>query len=847
MSDQLEIFEGAQGYGEFTKAGRGGEVIKVTNLNDSGVGSLRYALEDVHTARTIVFEVSGTIQLKSQILVEDPFVTIAGQTAPGEGITLEGARIRFKAGEALVQGLKFRPGDGASGQAVGDRDGMFIGTTDHEVNNVVIDHNSFTWATDENFTINGNVHNVTISNNIFAEGLSKAGHPSGEHSKGMLISNWSSMESGYDSNITIVNNLFAHNMDRNPEVRAGQNIEIINNYIYDPGRGDRVISVGGGSGGVLDTTVNVIGNVIDLGPSTANVSKSPVNLSAMGSGSAVYLSDNTEIEKPGTAQLKLVTNAGGAVYASATEAAFSGSGVNILSSDKVKDSVLSNAGADFNARDSVDGRIIDSVVGQSGSIINSQSQVKTSGSSVVAVAAHDDDNDGMANWFESRFGLDLKAKDNNGDSDHDGYTNLEEYIEGLLTGYKLSGPKQEVTLRATQGNDVFTFDGSISQKATTLVGFDVSADKIDLSQLLVGADLKLQSLTSFVEVVEAGGSTMISVDRDGSGSKYGWEFVAEVKGVLDASAVKAALLTDTPEVKMAVSQVMLPAVIKNGTALDDKLATNSTATTIYGFDGNDRLTGKDGNDWLDGGSGNDWLDGGKGDDTMIGGAGDDNYVVDSTGDRVIEVVDGKDPGGIDTVRSAVSYSLDAGIENLLLGGAAAINGNGNGLSNTITGNDAANLIWGGDGADVLRGNGGDDILAGGAGVDRLEGGTGIDWLFGGAGADKLTGGAGADKFVFDVTPVKGEYDQISDFDVVDDQIVLSSSIFTALGKSNGGTLDPDQFVVGRSSTDGNDHIIYDKVSGFLYYDADGAGAGETTQFARIAPGLLLSAEDFLIA
>ena len=844
MSEALKVFEGAEGFGASTTAGRNGEIVKVTNLNDSGVGSLRYALENVHGPRTIVFDVSGTITLKSQILVQDPYVTIAGQTAPGDGITLEGSRIRFKAGEALVQGLKFRPGDGVVGQDPSDRDGIFIGTTDHVVNNVVIDHNSFEWATDENFTINGNVHNVTISNNIIAEGLSKSINPKGEHSKGLLVSNWSSLDPTYVENITITKNLFAHNMDRNPEIRAGQGIEIVNNYIYDPGRGDRVIAIGGGSGGVLDTTVHVVGNVIDAGQSTTNVSKNPINLTTMGTNSGVYLEDNIQIEKPGvTTQTSLLTSTTMTKYVEETRI-FTGSDLNLLSSSEVIDHVLTNAGADPNARDVIDQRIIDSTKTQTGTLVNTSTGLKKD--VLTTKAAADTDGDGMADWFESRFGLDMKARDHNGDTDRDGYTNIEEYIQGLLTGFKLTGPKQEVLLTATTGADTFKFDDSIKTKATEIRGFDASKDKLDISALLTGFNADKDTMSNFVELVEVNGSVMLSVDRDGTGTAYGWEFVAEVDGMRDINTVAGSLI---PKVVVNPVLEIPPANVSliTGTVLADKLVAVVGGSTINGLDGDDKLYGRDGRDVLIGGNGNDWLEGGKGADVLVGGAGNDVYVVDDVKDVVSEAKEtGSDAGGIDTVRSSISHTLSNFVENLILSGTTATDGIGNDLANTMTGSDGANVLNGGGGNDILRGGIGNDRLYGGIGADRLEGGVGDDWLSGGAGSDVLSGGAGRDNFVFDAAAIKGEIDQIADFSLLDDKIVFDASVFTALASDIPGSLLDAQFTVGAKATTIDQHVIYDATTGNLLYDSDGSGSGTAIQIARLAKGLALTADHFAL-
>lgn len=843
MSEALKVFEGAEGFGASTTAGRNGEIVKVTNLNDSGAGSLRYALENVHGPRTVVFDVAGTIALKSQILVQDPYVTIAGQTAPGDGITIEGSRIRFKASEALVQGLKFRPGDG-DGQTPSDRDGVMVGTTDFAMKSLVFDHNSFEWAIDENFDLNGNVHNVTISNNIIAEALNDSLHSKGTHSKGLILSNWGSTDPTTNSNITVTKNFIAHNADRNPEIRAGQNIEIINNYIYDPGRGDRVIAVGAGSDGALDTTVHIIGNVIEAGLSTANVAKNPINLSTMGTESGIFLSDNAQVEKPGvTDQRKLVNDTGGGAYITTSEM-FQGSGVTVLSSKDVINYVLTNVGADPHARDATDQRIIDSARTQTGTIIDTPAGLKKV--PLVAKAAADSDGDGMADWFESRFGLDMKARDHNGDSDRDGYTNIEEYIQGLLTGFKLTGPKQDVVLNATSGSDTFVFDTSSTSWTTEIRGFNTSTDKLDISALLTKFNANTDSIGNFVELVEANGSVMVSVDRDGTGTAYGWEFVAEIDGVRDINAVAGSLI---PKVIVVPPLEMPPAKVSQltGTALADKLIATTTGSTLNGLDGDDKLYGRDASDVLVGGNGNDWLEGGKGADTMIGGAGSDTYVVDDVRDVVSETTDaGTDAGGIDTVRSSISYTLSNFIENLILTGTTATNGVGNDLANTITGSDGANILNGGGGADVLRGGNGDDRLFGGAGADRLEGGAGNDWLSGGAGADVLSGSAGRDCFVFDAAVIKGEIDQIADFTIADDMIVFDADVFTALAADAAGSLLDAQFTVGTKTTTADQHIIYDGSTGYLMYDADGSGSGAAIQIARLAKGLALTADHFAL-
>lgn len=173
-----------------------------------------------------------------------------------------------------------------------------------------------------------------------------------------------------------------------------------------------------------------------------------------------------------------------------------------------------------------------------------------------------------------------------------------------------------------------------------------------------------------------------------------------------------------------------------GNTLANILIGTSGANVLTGLDGNDNLDGGAGNDALDGGAGNDTLTGGTGNDSMVGGLGNDTYVVDSTGDVVVEAVS----AGTDLIQSSVSYTLGTDLENLTLTGSAAINGTGNVASNVLTGNTGAN---------TLVGFVGNDSLYGGTGNDSLDGGDGNDILDGGAGNDTLVGGTGNDTYVVD--------------------------------------------------------------------------------------------------
>lgn len=198
LGQTVKAFPSAEGFGARTVGGRGGRVIEVTNLNDSGPGSFREAVA-AKGPRTVVFRTGGTITLLSSITVINPYLTIAGQTAPGAGITLknhptnERSPLSIRTHDVIVRYIRSRPGPAATPtstldgiQTVGpDRlNGTTVGPTN--VYNIIIDHCSVSWAVDENLQVSG-TRDTTIQWNIIAEGLYKSVHPKGPHSRGLLI------------------------------------------------------------------------------------------------------------------------------------------------------------------------------------------------------------------------------------------------------------------------------------------------------------------------------------------------------------------------------------------------------------------------------------------------------------------------------------------------------------------------------------------------------------------------------------------------------------------------------------------------------------------------------------
>jgi len=402
-SEKLAVFPGAEGFGTDTPAGRGGKIIRVTTLADSGPGSLREAIS-TRGPRTIVFEVGGMIWLSSDLNVWHPFLTIAGQTAPSPGITLVNATFRIKTHDVLIQHLHIRPGD----KAQGSQNGLAIsGKTDgsDEVYNVVIDHCSISWAVNKNliiWTTNEHlssgvvgVHDVTVSNCIVSESL----FDPPRHYMGFLISD-------HSKRIAVIGNLFAHQKRRNPAPFGDTSTVIVNNVVYNPGTGAIHFQDSVYTNGPLISSV--VGNVIIFGRDTAEWCHPITVLSRTAPGTRIYLEDN---KGPGTTSNPWsIASVGTSFSVKATEPPIWVDPLTVRKSDEVLDWVLANAGAWPWDRDAVDKRIVSNVRNGTGRIIDTQRDVG-----------------GWPDLASTERPLDLPA-DPNGDDDGDGYTNLEEWL-----------------------------------------------------------------------------------------------------------------------------------------------------------------------------------------------------------------------------------------------------------------------------------------------------------------------------------------------------------------------------------------------------------------------------------
>jgi len=422
----VPAFPGAEGFGTQTAGGRGGAVLTVTNLNDSGPGSLRAALT-ASGPRTVVFQVSGTIPLKSRIDVVDPYLTVAGQTAPGGGITLrmdpaatpcvDKGTMLVSTHDVVIRYLRLRPGPTPCADDSHDALTIYKAGTE----NVVIDHVSMSWAVDEVLNTYDGSQNITISNSIIAEGLSSSTHPQGEHSKGGLLG-------GVDAhNVSLHGNLFVSNKDRNPQISGVSVADVRNNVIYNygTGSGSGVTLVSSSKG---EPRVNWVGNYYKPGPSSdPNRPEFGVYTGTTGATWQWYGEGNMRWTADGLASARVHSSAA----ASRVQSPFAAAPVTTTSAETAYQQVLEHAGAAVPFRDAVDRRLVQSAVDGTGRLIDDPSQVGGYPLLPSAASSPDDDGDGMPNSAEVAHGTNPNVPDSSGDVDGNGYTNIEDWFNGL--------------------------------------------------------------------------------------------------------------------------------------------------------------------------------------------------------------------------------------------------------------------------------------------------------------------------------------------------------------------------------------------------------------------------------
>lgn len=412
-ADELLAFPGAEGFGRYTTGGRGGEIYHVTNLNDSGTGSLRDAISKSN--RIIVFDVSGVINLKSRLVFKSN-QTILGQTAPGEGIQIYGDGVSFSnAHNLIVRYLRIRMGiNGSSGK---DAAGSADSTHDQ-----IFDHLSVLWGKDECFSISSNdkangPSNITIQHSIIGQGLQP-------HSCGGLIQT--------DNGVTLFGNLYIENKTRNPKVK-GLN-QFVNNVLYNWGSG-AAYNMGGDSAG--DSWAEITDNCFIAGPwkGTAPLVGGNANFKFVGSGN--YYDSNRNGVLDGA---EYTGTGGGAQFASIAELEAAGAPKKFpeitsrLTHDKALERVIESVGASLPVRDEVDQYVIDELssfgkLGSTGGISTEKTLPhKGTGTLYGGYKPLDTDGDGIPDEWEIANGLDPNDKTDAAKIAANGYANIENYV-----------------------------------------------------------------------------------------------------------------------------------------------------------------------------------------------------------------------------------------------------------------------------------------------------------------------------------------------------------------------------------------------------------------------------------
>jgi hypothetical protein len=362
-----------------TRGGAGGRIVRVTNLNASGEGSFAAAVLETGP-RVVVFEVGGVIDLQgATIRISEPHLTIAGQTAPNPGITFIRGEFSVATHDVIVQHIAVRPGESGHAKKSGwEADGLSTSAAD----NVIVDHCSFSWATDENLSASGprfkgatveewrqgTSHRITFSHNIVAEGLRDSTHKKGEHSKGSLI---------HDNadRVLIFGNLYNANHERNPLIKGGAHVAVVNNLVHDFGAKAvhyNLIAHEWGAHAPQPGIVTLVGNVVRGGAD----SLPGVPLFSLGGAGDVslYLRDNVAVDANGKPMPQTGSYTASGARILKAETPYLPASLKPVPSARLENLIYMSAGMRPWARDPVDFKIISDVAEGRGHIVDSEAQ-----------------------------------------------------------------------------------------------------------------------------------------------------------------------------------------------------------------------------------------------------------------------------------------------------------------------------------------------------------------------------------------------------------------------------------------------------------------------------------------
>ncbi|HEX8070063.1 MAG TPA: pectinesterase family protein [Pyrinomonadaceae bacterium] len=411
----LRAFPGAEGAGATTAGGRGGDVYHVTNLNDSGAGSLREGIRTATGPRTIVFDLSGTIYLTSRLNINKPNLTIAGQTAPGDGITVAGWNtIVSNTHDVIVRYLRFRVGDINCPSYQDDGFGVDKAT------NVIVDHVSASWSVDETLSVTES-DKVTVQWSFITESMRNSCHEKGTHGYGSLVRYG-------NGQVTYHHNLYAHHDSRNPRVGDSIGFDFVNNVVYDWG----IKSGYSGDATEGTTRINFVGNYLVAGPSTPASSRArgfeggSLNTQIYQSNNLIDGNLNGQRDGANTDWAMIV-----GTFTQRTPARFEFAQVETDDAKTAYDRVLHVAG-NSRARDAVDTRIVTEVQGETGHFINSPTEVGGWPALNSTNAPADTDGDGIPDQWESVHGLNPADAADGRAVTAGGYSNLENYLNDIV-------------------------------------------------------------------------------------------------------------------------------------------------------------------------------------------------------------------------------------------------------------------------------------------------------------------------------------------------------------------------------------------------------------------------------
>lgn len=426
----VPAFPGAEGFGAISVGGRGGRVIEVTNLNDAGPGSFRTAIE-AEGPRIVVFRTGGTIELMTEVVLAQPFITIAGQTAPGGGITLKthpsntrsALTIANGCHDVIIRHLRSRPGPHAGFPPL--KNGRVPDTSEVKdalqilgARRVIVDHCSFSWATDEVVSTYYDAQDITIQWCVIAEALRKSRPDQSLPGKGLLVG------SKGGQRISVHHNLMVHNVGRNPLIKAGGIVDVVNNVVLAPAMVAMAIDAEHGH-----SPVNFIGNHVGAPDADGRVN----GLAVVGGGTfSLFLKDNLgPLRSRSDQPEEWFVNATNQGRKWITQNRHDAPSVTTHSSAEAFEIVQAGAGCLLPERDAVDARLLEDVRQGKTRIVDTPAQVGGWPELAPGTPPPDSDHDGMPDAWEQKHGFDASAAaDGSADADGDGLTNVEEFLNG---------------------------------------------------------------------------------------------------------------------------------------------------------------------------------------------------------------------------------------------------------------------------------------------------------------------------------------------------------------------------------------------------------------------------------